>query len=89
MPDQATARPENSREFRDYPGVVRWMREESERSEKIEHGLEPVFPAGRQSPHVAATVAEIGTGSTISRDLEQGPGVIEPVDIVTRFGKQV
>jgi len=65
------------------------MREESERSEKIEHGLEPVFPAGRQSPHVAATVAEIGTGSTISRDLEQLARVIEPVDIVTRFGKQV
>ena len=89
MPDQAAVGLENPREFRDYPRVVGRVCEKSERREKIEDDVEPIPPSRGKAPHVAVCITEIRTGSPIPGDLEQLARIVEPIDIVTRFSKEV
>jgi hypothetical protein len=89
MPDEHATRFECAGEFPDYANVVRRVREESERCEKIEHSVEALRPAGWHLPHVAPGVAKVATGSSPPGDSEQRARVIQPVHIVAGLGQQV
>jgi hypothetical protein len=65
------------------------MREESERCEEIKHGIEPLRPSPGHLSHIATRVSETGTSATLSRHSEQLTGVIQAVDLVSRFGQEV
>jgi len=89
VPDEPAARCEDPREFSNDSRVIRGVSEKPERCKKIENDFESVLPSGRQPPHVPMGVAEIGTGSTIARDLQELPGVVHRIDVVASFGEQV
>ncbi len=89
MPHQPASRREHAREFCDDAAVVSRVGEKPERCEKIEHYFEPVLPSGREPPHVTVGVAKVGAGPAIARDLQEILGVIDRVDVVSRFREQV
>ena len=89
MPDQHSARLEHAREFPDYPDIVRRVREESERREKVEHRVEPARPFGRHAPHVPAQVAKTVACPTLASDVEKLLRVVETIDVVTEFSEQM
>ena len=65
------------------------MREESERSEEVEHRIEPARPFGRHAPHVPAYVAKTVARPTLASDVEKLFRVVETIDVVTEFSEQV
>jgi hypothetical protein len=65
------------------------MRKEPERREKIEHCVEPTTPPRRHRAHVAAGVAEILPRSALAGDFEELLGVVESIDVVPGFRKQM
>jgi hypothetical protein len=65
------------------------MGKESERREEIHYRIEPVRPARRQLSHVAAGVPQRFAGSALTCFTQESTGVIEPVDIVSRFRKKM
>jgi hypothetical protein len=89
MPDQCSARLQNAGEFRDYAGIVRRVREESERGEEVEHSVETGRPPGGHAAHVAARVAKSCAGPVLASDVEKLLRVVEPVDIVAELSQQV
>ena len=89
MPYEQPARFENAGEFLDHPSVIRGVREEAERCEKVEHRIEAARPLGRHAPHVAARVAKSVARSALARDIQQLLRVVEPVHIVAELGQRV
>jgi len=89
MPYEPPARLQNSGEFPNHPGVIRGMREEAERREKVEHSVETARPLGGHAPHVSARVAKSVAGSALPRDVQKLLRIVEPVDIVAELCQQV
>jgi len=89
VPYEDSARLQNAGEFPDYSGIVRGVREESERGEEIEHGVETARPPRRQVAHVAACVAKSCARPALASDVEKLLRVVEPVDIVAELSQQV
>ena len=65
------------------------MSEEPEGGEKIEHCIEPSSPAHRHFSHVAASVAKTRTSAPLPCNCEELGGVIETIDVESRFSKQM
>jgi hypothetical protein len=65
------------------------MRKESERREEIDHRVEPLRPSDRHPSHVASGVSKPRTGAALSSNGEQLTGVIQTVNVVSRFRQQV
>ena len=89
MPDKDSTGLQHSRKFLNHFDVVRRISKESEGCEKIENGIESTCPVRRQLSHVAARVAKIRSCAALARELQQMLGVVEPVDFVPRFSKQM
>lgn len=89
VPYEHPARFENAGEFPDHPGVISRVREESERGEEVEHGIEATCPLRRHAPHVPARVAKSCARPALTRDVEKLFRVVESVDIVAELSQQV
>lgn len=89
MPDEKPARFQYARELSHDPRIVGRVREEAKGREQVEHRVEPRLPAQRQSAHVSSSVAEIPTGTALSRHSQQIARVVQTVNVVPGFGEQV
>jgi hypothetical protein len=65
------------------------MCEESERSEKVEHRVEPLCPPRRQLAHITPRVTKIPARTTPASDVKQFFRVVETVDVVPRLREQM
>jgi hypothetical protein len=64
-------------------------RKKAKGCKEIHHRIEPCRPACRHLSHVTARVAKVRANATLSGNRQQFGGVVEAVDIVSRFGEQV
>jgi hypothetical protein len=65
------------------------MREEPERREEIEHGIEPLGPSRRHLSHIASGISEPRTCAALSGNGQQLSGVVQAVHVQSGFGQQV
>jgi len=89
MPDQHSTRSEDPGKLPDYTQVIRRMRKEPKRCEKVENRIEPARPFGRHAPHVPAKVAKSVACPTLASDVEQILGVVETIDVVPELRQQM
>src|SRR4051812_8054029 len=87
MPDELAPRFQHSRKLAHDFDVIRWMREEPERSEQVHDRVESVRPARRHLSHVTAGIAKWPTGATPARDGDQVARVVEAVHAQSGLGE--
>jgi hypothetical protein len=89
MPDQRAVRFEDARELRDYARIIRRVSEEAERSEEIEHSIEPTSPFRGHPAHVTTCVLKRTAGSSFSCYRQKIPRVVEAINVETRFSEKM